>query len=921
MYLDGKKTEDTQEILSDLNIYNKYARYLPKLNRRESWNEICYRVRDMHIKKFPELKEEIKNAFEFVKDKKLLPSMRSLQFAGKPAEINPTRIYNCSFTPCDNYKAFGEIMFLLLGGCGVGISVQQHHIDKLPPIKKPIKNKRYLIGDSIEGWADAVHFLCKAYLRNGQKPIFDYREIRPKGTPLKTAGGKAPGSGPLKICLTKIETIFENKKDGESLTSLECHDIVCHISDAVLSGGIRRAAVISLFTFGDELMMNSKAGDWWEKEPQRGRANNSVVLMRSKIKKKEFFDLWKKVELNKSGEPGFFFTNDKDILCNPCLTGDTVIAVADGRNGITIKDLFLENEENNEILVYSGKRRISSRKNLTKYKVEISKAKVKFSGIKEIIKIHLSDGSSFRCTPDHKLCTSDGRWINAQDSENEQLEKFYSFSDNNTSSSHRMINTITNSFSKQCRMIWEFFNGKKYDKNTSIHHKNKELVLEDNIENLDLISKKDHDTLHGLEKRGKNNSIFKVNHDFTLWNNGRRNILANSKKYNWSEERKQKALDNFLKNNPKPIIPFVDKNVYFNYDLYVEKIEYLNISEEVYDLEVEDNHNFYIITKTNDKRYLNSSGLLVHNCGEIVLKANQFCNLVEVNASNIMSQEDLNERVKVAAFIATLQSSYTDFHFLREIWKKQTEKEALIGVSLTGIADGEILKYNLSEAAEIVKYENKRVAEIIHINPAYRTCTVKPSGNSSVVLRTSSGIHPRYSKYYYRRMRINKTESIYTYFKINAEELLEDDIRDTNLGIIKVPIKSPENSIFRNEDCISFLERIKKVYSEWIGPGHIKGANTNNVSATLSIKDEDWEKVGEWMWNNRSFYNGITVLPYDGGSYVQMPYEECTEKDYLDFIEKIKDVKIDFKDITEFEDLTDLQGEVACGGGGSCEIK
>jgi ribonucleoside-diphosphate reductase alpha chain len=286
-----------------------------------------------------------------------------------------------------------------------------------------------------------------------------------------------------------------------------------------------------------------------------------------------------------------------------------------------------------------------------------------------------------------------------------------------------------------------------------------------------------------------------------------------------------------------------------------------------------------------------------------------------------MSQEDLNERVKVAAFIATLQSSYTDFHFLREIWKKQTEKEALIGVSLTGIADGEILKYNLSEAAEIVKYENKRVAEIIHINPAYRTCTVKPSGNSSVVLRTSSGIHPRYSKYYYRRMRINKTESIYTYFKINAEELLEDDIRDTNLGIIKVPIKSPENSIFRNEDCISFLERIKKVYSEWIGPGHIKGANTNNVSATLSIKDEDWEKVGEWMWNNRSFYNGITVLPYDGGSYVQMPYEECTEKDYLDFIEKIKDVKIDFKDITEFEDLTDLQGEVACGGGGSCEIK
>ena len=246
----------TQSILSEITTYMKYAKFRPELNRRETWEELVTRNKEMHQTKFPQLKDEIEEAYKLVYDKKVLPSMRSLQFAGKPIELNNARIFNCSFLPIDDWRAFSEIMFLLLSGCGVGYSVQQHHVEKLPEIRKPIKSKRYLVGDSIEGWADAIRMLTKAYFGyTSTAPLFDFRDIRPKGSQLITVGGKAPGSEPLKIALVHIQAIFDRKKDGEKLTPLECHDIICHMADAVLSGGIRRAALISLFNLDDEDML------------------------------------------------------------------------------------------------------------------------------------------------------------------------------------------------------------------------------------------------------------------------------------------------------------------------------------------------------------------------------------------------------------------------------------------------------------------------------------------------------------------------------------------------------------------------------------------------------------------------------------------------------------------------------------------
>ena len=612
----------TQSILSEITTYMKYAKFRPELNRRETWEELVTRNKEMHQTKFPQLKNEIEEAYKLVYDKKVLPSMRSLQFAGKPIELNNARIFNCSFLPIDDWRSFSEIMFLLLSGCGVGYSVQKHHIEQLPEIKIPIKTKRYLVGDSIEGWADAVRMLCKAYFTGAPLPLFDFRDIRPKGAQLITVGGKAPGPEPLKECLFNLQKVFDRKKNGEKLTSLEAHDMACHIADAVLSGGIRRAALISLFNLDDEEMLTCKFGNWWEGNPQRGRANNSAVVIRHKIDEEEFFKLWKKIELSGSGEPGIYFSNDKDWGSNPCC--------------------------------------------------------------------------------------------------------------------------------------------------------------------------------------------------------------------------------------------------------------------------------------------------------EIALRPFQFCNLCEVNVSNVESQKDLNARVKAGAFIGTLQAAYTNFHYLRDIWQKTTEKDALLGVGMTGIGSGAVLGLDLKEAADVAKNENARVAEAINVNKAARVTTVKPSGTSSLVLGTSSGIHAWHNDYYIRRIRVGKNEAIYNYLAVNHPELVEDDFfKPTIQAVISVPQAAPEGSILRTENVIDMLERTKKFNVQWVRKGHRKGANTNNVSATVSINEGEWEEVGNWMWENRETFNGLSVLPYFGGTYTQAPFEDITKEQFDEMAQHLHN--IDLSQIVEFTDDTALMDQAACAGG-ACEI-
>ena len=612
-----------KKILSDVTVHMKYARYLEDKSRRENWEELVTRNMNMHIDKFPSLKEEIESAYTYVFQKKVLPSMRSMQFGGKPIEVSPNRIFNCAFCPIDDYRVFGEVMFLLLGGTGVGFSVQRHHIEKLPQIRRPSdRSRRFLIGDSIEGWADAIKALTMSYFKGTSRLRFDFSDIRPKGARLITSGGKAPGPQPLKECLVKIEGILDAKENGTQLTTIEVHDIICYIADAVLAGGIRRAALISLFSADDEEMLAAKSGNWWELNPQRGRANNSVVLMRHRIDEETFMNIWNRVRASGSGEPGFYFSNDKDWGTNPCC--------------------------------------------------------------------------------------------------------------------------------------------------------------------------------------------------------------------------------------------------------------------------------------------------------EIGLRPYQFCNLCEVNVSDVTDQEELENRVAAATFIGTLQASYTDFHYLRPIWKRNTEKDALVGVSMTGIASGGVLNLDMAAASLIVKRENRRVAFQIGIKPAARTTCVKPAGTTSLTLGTSSGIHAWHNDYYLRRIRVGKNEAIYTYLLNNIPELVEDDkFRPHDTALIMIPQKAPEGAITRHESALSLLARVKRVSDTWIKGGHQSGSNTHNVSATITIKADEWDSVGEWMWINRKFYNGLSVLPHSDHTYVQAPFEDCTKEEYESLLAFVKRIDLDL--ITEDQDETNLAGELACAGG-SCEI-
>lgn len=757
----------SQEILSQIVIWAKYAKFIPEINRRENWDELCDRNMAMHIRKYPMLKEEIKYVYNnFVRTKKVLPSMRSLQFGGTPIELNNARIFNCSFVAVDDPAAFWEAFFLGLSGVGVGYSVQKHHVDKLPIVQGPIKkSRRYLIADSIEGWADAVRMLVRAYFDGRSDPVFDYRDIRPKGTPLKSSGGKAPGPDPLRICLDKMRAIFNNAI-GRKLSTIEVHDIMCTASDAILAGGIRRSALISLFDHDDLDMLSAKSGAWWELHPERGRCNNSVVLERGKIDKDQFLSIWKRVKDSGSGEPGFFWTNNKDLGTNPCcLSGESKVRVITSNMNqpeeIALKKVVDLYQDNNEVYIQT----LNLDTNEVVYN-KITAAQLSRPNAKTL-KIITTNGKTIITTPDHKFYTKNRGWIEAQD-----------------------------------------------------------LQLED--------------------------------------------ILVNS-------------------------------------DLESDSIDTLVVGpiEDTYDVTVENTHSFF------------ADDILVHNC-EISLNSAQFCNLTIINAGSIESQEDLNARAKAAAFIGTLQAGYTDFHYLRPQWKETTEKEALLGVSMTGIAAGEIFKYNLEEAADETMNENERVAEIIGINKAARITAIKPEGTTSLVLGTSSGVHAWHDKYYIRRMRVGKNEALYDYMVKNFPDNIEDCQFKPHLeAVMSFPQKAPEGAITRDESALEFLERVKKLNIEWVHKGHRYGDNYHNVSCTASIRDNEWEEVGEWLWENRDNYTGISVLPYDNGTYVQAPFESCDEETYNRMMGQLHGINID--DVKEDDDHTS-HNEIAACAGGQCEV-
>lgn len=1266
------------DILSDIIVHMKYARYLPEKKRRETWEEIVDRNKQMHIDKFPDLETEIEEAYKFVYEKKVLPSMRTLQFAGRPMVINNLRGYNCSWVVVDHPAAFSETMFALLSGTGVGYSVQSRHVNKLPNLLGPERPKdhrqrkrRFLVADSIEGWGEAIKVLMESYFYGKKEIEFDFRDIRPKGAKLITSGGKAPGPQPLKDALHNIQKVLDSALDERGvhtkLKPIEVHDIQTYIADAVLAGGIRRSACISLFDLDDDEMLSAKAGAWWELNPQRARANNSVVIDRRRISKEEFFEVWKRIEASGSGEPGIFFTNENgDMGGNPCLTGDTPLLTADGYK--PIKSLADGNvytfinylgEEVDGIAWYTG-----DKPTLT----------IKAGNTKDPIVI--------QATPDHRFMTIEGKEVEAKDLLHERLmpkhvqrqlnyqsltlrygflfgdgvfrtktdehknisccftpglddevaqlfektgwsksdsvytvdvshEELQAYGFDFTQDTHEktlpkgidqdflaglysangsvinghgrvtfkttskmlaseVVNVLKSmgfenpyiTTNKPTLIEWdngEYISRESYDVNlvrlsdlvrfyeeigfiqsykneklkaeilrkspyvfsvkesgvesvydfslrddthwgvangivthncleVSLHNGqlcvagDTKLITRDGITDIESSVGKNIEIWNGEEwsevtpyQTGEADPLYRVsfsdgtyldataNHKFLIKHRFQKEFREvetvdliselKSSKYGLQVPRTNIVMDSgksvpsaydfgFILGdgcvyddrviadlyNEKRNLPFstemvrhspqsnrlrtINERVVFDVDVdYVKNLKYeAGLPEDLFTWNRESILNFIagwadadgsqagrgiriygkkdklqdaqlLLTKAGINSSLNlmqekgnktnygtrnyaiwylqitvtidipckrlvcnnersgNKGMFqivksvepldglhksfcltedkLHQCvfNNVLTKQ---CNLVEINSGTLESQEDFNERAKAASFISTLQASYTDFHYLRPLWREITEKESLIGVSLTGIASGRVLDLDMKEAAKVVKTENKRAAKLLGINTAARQTVVKPSGTASLVLNTSSGIHAWHDEYYIRRVRVGKNEAIYKYLSVMHPELVEDEIfRPKEQAVISVPIKAPDGAITRTESEIDLLERVKKVHQDWIKPGHVKGANTNNVSVTVSIRPEKWEEVGQWMWENRDSYTGISVLPYDNGTYQQAPFESITKEQYEEMVKTLH--KVDLKYVIEDDDETDLIGEAACAGG-SCEI-
>lgn len=265
-----------------------------------------------------------------------------------------------------------------------------------------------------------------------------------------------------------------------------------------------------------------------------------------------------------------------------------------------------------------------------------------------------------------------------------------------------------------------------------------------------------------------------------------------------------------------------------------------------------------------------------------------------------------------------MQAGYTDFHYLRNIWKETTEEDALIGVGMTGIASLAIDRLSEEEAAEIVKATNLVVSATMGINQAARTTTVKPSGTSSLVVGSSSGIHAWHDDFYIRRMRFGKDEAIYRYMAKNFPALCEDEyFRPDDQGVLSIPQRAPEGAATRKESALTLLKRVGRYNSFWVKEGHNRGDNRNNVSCTINLRENEWEEVGDWMWDNRETYNGISVLPYDGGTYKQAPFETIDSDRYAELVKPLSEINL--LDVVEEEDNTNLAMEAACAGG-VCEI-
>ena len=618
---------------------SRYARWLPEENRRENWAETVQRYIDNVVapKKLP--KEDVDDLQSAILSLEVMPSMRAMMTAGQAMSRDNTCAYNCSYLPVDHPYSFDEAMFILLCGTGVGFSVERQYVSQLPVVPdnlrslEPATSSVLVVEDSKEGWALALReFIAQLY--SGNIPAVDTSGVRPSGAPLKTFGGRASGPGPLIDLFTFVKNVFMEAR-GRKLNSLECHDIMCKIGTAVVVGGVRRSAMISLSNLSDDRMRHAKSGSFWENNAQRSLANNSVSYT-EKPDMNTFMREWQNLMESGTGERGIF-----------------------------------------------------SRPAAQKKSESIGR------------------------DPNHEFGT-----------------------------------------------------------------------------------------------------------------------------------------------NP---------------------------------------------------------------CSEIILRPYQFCNLTEVVVRATDTHESIKKKVRLATILGTVQASYTHFPYLRDIWKENTEEEALLGVSMTGIMDSNLtnseyggFKGFLLDLKDYARKVNKEYAKLIGVNPAAAITCVKPSGTVSQLVDSASGIHPRYSEYYIRTVRGSNNDPVTRLMKDYGIPNEPDITAPDKTTVFSFPTKAPEGSVTRSdrssvEQCDLWL-----TYNDnWC---------EHKPSVSIYVKQDEWMEVGAWVYKNFDKVSGMSFFPHSNHVYQQAPYQEVSKEEYESLLSKMPKT-INWDKLAKYEktDTTVSSQSYACSAD-SCEI-
>lgn len=887
--------------IKDLQNYtyiSKYAKFNEEKQRRETWDEAIDRVMDMHLRRYPQISEEIIWSFDQVREYNVLGSQRALQFGGPGIEKKHGRLFNCTVSFCDRLRFFQEALWFLLCGSGVGFSIQKHHVAKLPKFSKRthLSHKLHVIEDSIEGWADALGVLLSSYFEDPIFPYyqnsevsFDYSKIRKAGSKLASSSGKAPGPEPLRKALELIRNLLERCIPYGKLRPIDAYDIVMHSSDAVLSGGVRRSACLALFSADDEEMANAKTGNWFYDNPQRARANNSALLLRNHTSWEDFNRLIIKVK--EHGEPGFVWSDSTEFCINPCFHPDTRLATENGL--IKIIDLYNENNENKVIIDNrAGK---GSEINLSNYGTSTKDATKVFLTQKQakIYEITTLHGHKLNVTETHEFPTPNGRIMLKNLKIGDTL----------------LLQSSEGKFGK-------------------IGNYNQGLTV-------GLISKSDNvgfkEIYDRLDIENAPNSIWEGNKDFIIgYLHG---IFHENYKFD-------KNLGIILKNFPEIqlllqnfgiVSNILNENLYINNSNLVKFMRYVGVLGKNKDIineylettkfppesytttiiSIKENgiSDVYCLTQPETNTVI-ANGIVTGQCCEIGFCPISYkgesgwnvCNLSEINGAKVLSPSDFRKAARAASIIGTIQSGYSDFPYLGPITESIVRREALIGVSITGMMENPDIIFDPKlqrEVAELIKLVNSEIAKKIGINPAARCTCVKPSGTASCLLGTSSGIHPNHSRRYFRRVQANVLEEPFKFFAERNPLAVENSCWSANKtdGVITFCIDIKENSKTKNEiNAVKLLEYVKNTQINWVLPGTRYENNpfpwvNHNVSNTINVNDNEWEDVAKYIYDNREYFCGVALLPSTGDKdYPQAPF--CSVLTPKEIVEKYGDGSI-----------------------------